>query len=465
MASLNDLTVYELITGLGDRQFSVREVVSDCLRHSEAVEDAIQAWEWFDADTVIHTANALDDQQPNASRLQPLHGIPIGIKDTMATAGIPTRMGSAIFESHIPTQSATVVHKLERAGALIFGKTVTTEFAFLTPGKTRNPWNLEHTPGGSSSGSAAAVAAHCIPAALGTQTQGSVIRPAAYCGIVGYKPSYGLISRRGIHPLSPSLDHVGVFTRNVIDASLIASRLMGYDSHDPNILPPEAFTHLEPLEMNVMGAPLANLKPPKLALVYTSAWPLADADQQHQLAACAATFEQAGASIELITLPTAFDGFHDTLTQVMLPEVTQGLEALRSQHPDKLSDRLSAKIDDGRSISAVDYLAAITSRDIYRDYFNHLFTSYDAILTLSVPSTAPAGLENTGNPIFCELWSLTGLPAIALPSGLSDSKLPLSIQLVGGYLQDHHLLAVAQWCEPHLPNPGQPPCDTEQTTS
>ncbi|MEB3212649.1 MAG: amidase family protein, partial [Leptolyngbyaceae bacterium] len=261
-------------------------------------------------------------------------------------------------------------------------------------------------------------------------------------------------SRYGIHPLSPSLDQVGVLTRTVRDASLIASHLLGYDPQAPNMLPPEVFTHLESLD--IRGRETAT--PPKLALVKTSAWSLADDEQQQQLMACAEIFEQAGASIDMISLPLAFHSFHTTLAQVMLPEVAQGLEAVRSHHPNKLSDRLSAKIDEGRLISAVDYLKAIASRTIYQDYFNRLFTSYDAILTLAVSSTAPAGLDTTGDPIFCELWSFTGLPAIALPSGLSPSGLPLSIQLVGGYVQDHHLLAIAQWCEQFLPQLGPPPC-------
>src|SRR5881398_2304129 len=232
---LYSLGLLDTLRAYREGRATVQDYVTSCSERIAALEPRIQAWEWFDA------SRAMAEAEERAGGILcdlPLFGIPVGVKDIIATRGIPTRMGSRIFANNMPTHSAWVVRRLEALGGLVMGKTVTTEFAYRQPGKTRNPWNPAHTPGGSSSGSAAAVAAGFVPAAIGTQTLGSVIRPAAFCGVVGYKPSFGAISRTGIHPFAPTLDTVGVFARSVTDVAWFGACLMGQDARDEG-----TFTH------------------------------------------------------------------------------------------------------------------------------------------------------------------------------------------------------------------------------
>ncbi len=448
-----DLTVHEIVLGIQRNEVSAVEVMQAYLDRTNEVEAEIQAWEWIDPERAIAAAEALDHQPRAIKQSLAMAGVPIGIKDIMMTQGIPTTMGSPIYGHYVPDYSATVVHKIEQAGGLCFGKTVTTEFAFRQPGKTRNPWNLGHTPGGSSSGSAAAVAARSVPAALGTQTLGSVIRPAAFCGIVGYKPSYGLISRYGVHPLSHSLDHVGVFTRTVVDAALVVANLMGVDSRDQNSYAGEIHFGLSTDTKQVdqwQTHPLVADLSPRIAVVKTSAWPLAEPYQQQHLQDCATALENAGAGVDEIELPALFDRFHDVIRSIMLSEIAQHYRHLREKHPGQLSDRFEAAIQDGSTIAAINYLDALETRNYYQDHLQQLFSTYDTILTIPTPGEAPAGLDSTGNPIFCELWTLCRLPAITIPTATGPTGLPIGLQVVGPYLRDRQTLQIAQWCERHL---------------
>ena len=282
----------------------------------------IQAWAWHDPRQALDAARLADQHGLGAPSRLPLDGVPIAIKDIIDTAGIPTEIGSPIYRGRVPDRDAYVVERLKQLGAIIMGKTVTTEFAWSNPGKTHNPWNVNHTPGGSSSGSAAAVAAGFVPAALGTQTMGSIIRPAAFCGVVGYKPSYGLISRRGIHPFANTLDHVGTFAHHVDDAGFLAYLLMGFDADDASCLTTGSFI---PGKFTLPDL----LRPPRLALMRTPAWSLADDAQKNCLYASADTLRHAGATVNELTLPHEFDAALPAAQTIMRSEAALIFAPLR----------------------------------------------------------------------------------------------------------------------------------------
>jgi Asp-tRNA(Asn)/Glu-tRNA(Gln) amidotransferase A subunit family amidase len=436
---LHRLGVKQALQGLRAGRFTSEALVRACLARIEKLEPRIEAWAWLDPEAALHNARQADHHR-SAGKTGALLGVPVGIKDIIDVRGVPTRMGSPAFDDYVPDKSARVVRRFEEAGAVILGKTVTAELAYLTPGKTRNPWNPAHTPGGSSSGSAAAVAARCVPAAIGTQTNGSVIRPAAFCGVVGYKPSAGLISRAGILKFSHTLDQVGVFAREVADAAVLAGSLIGHAPDDPDTLSDFAL-----VPKNLDPAPL--FQPPKLAAVRTPVWHLADAGQQDNFTRSIAALRKAGAAVDTVTLPDSFQRAHDTLRAIMQYEGARALAALQTRSRDRLSAPINRLIDDGLRITETDYHAALETRTRLQGEINELMHRYDALLTPPARGEAPATLDNTGDPAFCTIWTLCGLPALTLPSGLGAHGLPLGLQIVGGHLQDARLLQVAQWCE------------------
>jgi amidase len=373
----------------------------------------------------------------------PLFGIPVGVKDIMNTRGIPTRMGSRIFANNVPQTSAWVVRRLEALGGLVMGKTVTTEFAFRLPGKTRNPWNTAHTPGGSSSGSAAAVAAGFVPVAIGTQTLGSVIRPAAFCGVVGYKPSYGAISRNGIHPFSATLDTVGVFARSVADAAWFGACLMGQDARDEATLVRG--------ELKVLHVPLEPLaSPPRLAVVRTPRWHLATEAQKTHFDECVAKLSQAGATVREVNLTKLFDDAWDNVMVILARDAMRSFLSIESRHRIRLSPPLIELLDQGHRVTEEQYARARNKREEYRAWLDNVFEKSDAIATIPATGEAPEGLGNTGDASFCSLWTQAGLPAINVPSGFGPKGLPLGFQVVGRYREDEHALKVAAWVEATL---------------
>jgi amidase len=320
------------------------------------------------------------------------------------------------------------------------GKTVTTEFAFRTPGKTRNPWNPDHTPGGSSSGSAAAVAAGFVPVAIGTQTLGSVIRPAAFCGVVGYKPSFGAISRNGIHPFSATLDTVGVFARSVADAAWFAACLMGQDARDE-----ATFTSGPVHLLRVPLEPLAN--GPKIAVVRTQKFGTASEAQRAHFEECVAKLTQAGANTKDVDLPKFFDDAWDNVMVIAARDMTKSLAAIESRHRIRLSPPLMQLLDQGHRITPEQFQRACDKRDNYRRWLENLFERYDAIVTLPAPGEAPRGLASTGDATFNSIWTQAGVPAVTIPSGFGPNGLPLGMQVVGRYREDERALQVAAWCE------------------
>lgn len=416
------------------------EVAEACLARVAEVDDDVQAWTCLDPEHVRAQARELDERRERGEAIGPLHGLPVGVKDIVDTADMPTENGSVLHAGRSPMQDATVVSLLREAGAVIMGKTVTTEFATYSPGKTKNPHDPTRTPGGSSSGSAAGVAAGMMPLAIGSQTNGSVIRPATFCGVYGFKPTHGLISRRGVLLLSHVLDHVGVFARSVADAALLAENLMAFDDRDPDM---RAVARPKLLETALSEPPLA----PRLAFVKTPVWDQADAATE---AAFAELVAQLGDSIEEVALPDPFAGAVDWHRTIMEVDLAVNLAAEYETGADRLSDRLRGMIEAGQKALAVDYAHAVTARELLNARFDELAADYDAVITPAAPGEAPVGLDATGNPIFCTLWTLLGVPAITLPVFTGENGLPMGLQVVGWRGGDARLLRTARWLVEHL---------------
>jgi Asp-tRNA(Asn)/Glu-tRNA(Gln) amidotransferase A subunit family amidase len=359
------------------------------------------------------------------SRRGVLAGVPIAVKDIFDTAGIPTECGTALMAGRVPERSATVVSILEEAGAVVFGKTVTAELAYAHPGPTRNPWDLQRTPGGSSMGSAAAVAAGVVPGAIGTQTNGSIIRPAAFTGVVGFKPSAGRIPREGVLSFSPTLDQVGVLAADVGGAALLAGLLMG-ESMEP-----------------------ARLVAPRLLVVRTSDWRLAEPAQQDRFDADLALLARSGAVIEERELPLQVEEGPALHRTIMAREASAELAGLVEGREDQISDVLKALLADGKAVSAPEYEAALVSRLLGIARWGQWLEGWDAVLTPPALGEAP-GADTTGDPRFCTRWSLLGAPAISIPTGYGPRGLPLGIQVVGRPGDDGHILSIAAWIEAQL---------------
>jgi Asp-tRNA(Asn)/Glu-tRNA(Gln) amidotransferase A subunit family amidase len=397
-------------------------------------DEEIRAWAWLKPEESLKAARLSDRRLQSAGKPGPLQGLPIGVKDIFATAGVPTEMGSPAFAGHIPNRSARVIERLEARGAFVMGKTVTTECAFLFPGKTRNPWNPLHTPGGSSSGSAAAVAAGFIPAALGTQTNGSVIRPAAFCGVVGFKPTQGLIPIEGALTFSHTLDQPGIFTRQVEDAAWFAAALSDEGGNLSPILPPPS-------------------APPRLAAVRTPVWDQAGDDAQRNFRENIQTLRKGGATVEERELPESFSLAHKTIRTLMAAEAAFNLEELSLKQAPLLSAILRDFISEGKAAGAVIYLQAMKLRRSLQAELERFFAHYDAVITPPTTGEAPVTLEQTGNPAFCSIWSLCGVPAVTIPVGFGPRGLPLGLQIVGAHGKDNEVLSAARWCEGLFPFP------------
>ncbi|MCS0496005.1 amidase [Ancylobacter sp. MQZ15Z-1] len=415
------------------------ELTEACIARISATEPELHAWAWFDPEHARAQARALDAYRGTGQPIGPLHGVPVGLKDIIDTVRIPTANGTALDEGRTPEQDAFVTAQLKAAGAVIMGKTVTTELAYLHPGPTRNPHNPAHTPGGSSSGSAAAVASGQVPLAVGTQTGGSLIRPAAYCGAVGFKPSFGRIPRTGILAESPSLDTVGVIARSVPDAALLADVLFGHDPADRATSPAPA---PRLLESALSTAPL----PPVFAFVRPPHWELAAPETRDALDEVAGLLGEQCFAVEL---PPAFDEAQAVHRRIYSAEMAKCLHAYERRGRDRLSDVLLEAMDAGKAIPARDYIAALDWPDVLYAGLAEIFTRCDVILTAAAPGPAPLGLENTGDAVFNALWTMLGVPAITLPLLQADG-LPMGVQLIGRRGDDGRLLRTARWLTDHL---------------
>ncbi len=429
------LTAAQAAGRLREGGLGAQDYVRACVERIAEQEERVRAWAYFDPAHALEQARDLDERRALGRPTGPLHGLPVGIKDIIDVRGMPTEDGTPLHAGRIPTRDATLVSRLREAGAVIMGKTVTTELATYAPGKTRNPHDPEHTPGGSSSGSAAAVAVGMVPLAVGTQTNGSVIRPAAYCGVVGFKPSYGLVSRDGVLTQSPPLDQVGMFARTVEDAALLAQALVGFDAAD-------AATRPVPRPPYARIAAESPPFPPTLAFVPTPMWEEAAADTRE---AFAEMVEVLGERARRFDLPEKSRDALEWHRLIMEADLAGSFEQEYEHGREQLSESLRAQLERGRQILAVDYRRALARVPILNDGFESLFDEFDAIVTPATAGTAPAGLDSTGSPMFCTLWTLCGMPCITLPLLTGANGLPLGVQLVGRRGDDGRLLRTARW--------------------
>ena len=414
---------------------SAREAALALLARVHEVEAEVGAWTALDPEHLLSQADAADAEHRAGTDHGSLHGVAVGLKDIIDTADLPTENGTVLHAGRRPHADAELVRRLRLAGGLVMGKTVTTEMATFTPGKTRNPHHAAHTPGGSSSGSAAAVAAGMVPLAVGTQTGGSVIRPAAFCGVVGYKPSFGWISRCGVLQQSPSFDQVGVFGRTVDDVALLAQVLAGHDPHDPA-------TRLRAMPALLQTARTAPPLPPTLAFVRTPHWSRMDGDAQQAFTELAALLANRMAEFELPANSTAIVDLHRL---VMEAEIAASYDDEYRRGAAQLSASLRTQIERGRAVTFGEHRRAVERIGVVASALDTLFDAYDAILTPATLGTAPADLSGTGDPVMCVLWTATGLPSITLPLLHGANGLPIGVQLVGRRDDDARLLRTANW--------------------
>src|SRR5579863_824196 len=422
MANPTSLSVRAAAHEIASRRLSAEAYAAAWIESIEAQEAAVGAWQYFDREQALAAARRRDREGSGG----PLYGISIAVKDLIDTVDMPTGYGSPIYEGHRPAADAACVALARAAGAVVLGKTVTTEFAAFTPGKTANPKNPAHTPGGSSSGSAAAVADGMAPLAFGTQTAGSVIRPAAYCGAVGYKPSFGLLPRAGIKPLADSLDTLGIMAGNVLDAAFFAGALS------------------ERRALRELAMPDAA---PRFGLYRTPYWDAAEPATAAALDAARASLENAGARVAELAIALEHEGLNEAQNTIMLYEMTRCLAHERVMHSAELSPRLAQMLDAGMSVCAEDYDRALARAAAARAALGGFFGDCDAVLVPAAPGEAPKGLGNTGDPVFNRMWTLLGTPAVTLPARWGESGLPTGVQLVGRVGEDARLLAAAAFLE------------------
>ncbi len=427
-----DLTALEAAVMIRAGRLSSVELVQSCLARIRRLDPVLQAWVHLDDAGALATAKERDAQAAAGRVCGALHGVPVGIKDIFHVAGMPTRAGAKAFAHSEPREDATSVARLRAAGAVILGKTHTTQFAYRDPAPTRNPWNPEHTPGGSSAGSGAGVAARMVPLALGSQTVGSVLRPAAYNGVVGFKGTHGLVPADGVIPLAWSLDHVGVFARAVFDVTTTLGVLVGTD-----VMP------------SVVATPRIALAPELVARV--------DADTAANVAAAANAFARAGATVVEVKLPASFGQIGEAGLVLLEAETATYHEAAYRRHAADFGPGIGEAVKAGLARSATEYIAADRARHAFRDDVMPLLAGVDALLSPTAPSVAPAGLSNTGDASLCGPWSSAGVPSISLPSGVSRAGLPHAVQLVAAAGRDTRLLGVAAWCERVLGFAARPP--------
>lgn len=420
MAALNELTASEAGDLIAKGEITSEELVSACLERIDAREDEVGAWQSIDRDLALEKARAADATTPRG----PFHGVPFAVKDVIDTADLPTTYGSPIFEGNRPTADAACVAKMNDAGAVLLGKTVSTEFATFFPGKTRNPHNLEHTPGGSSSGSAAAVADRMVPIAFGNQTAGSLIRPAAFCGLFGLKPTHGTVDLSGILELESTFDTLGYMARGVDDLATFYAIARGATP--------------QPLSDGVG-------RPPRVGICHTHFWDEAQAEAREALADAAARFEAAGADVGEMTLPQDFATIPENHGVILNVGLSKSLADVYENNRDRISERLRDMIESGRDCPADRFESALAHATACRTAADAAFGDWDVLLTPSAPGEAPAGHSATGNPIFQVMWTLLHVPCVTIPIATGPNGLPVGVQLIGRRGDDDTVLKIAKW--------------------
>lgn len=436
----NALSASEAVKKIKEGRLSSVDLVGACLAKINETDAQLKAWAHIDADAAIAQAEVLDDIRRRGYATGPLHGVPVGLKDIVDTKDLPTENGSVIFKNRQPDADAALVDRLREAGAIILGKTVTTEMAFMHPSKTHNPHNLAHTPGGSSSGSAAAVAAFHVPLAIGTQTNGSVIRPASYCGTYGFKPTRGTISRRGVLQTSKSLDQIGVFARSMEDVALMSDVLGSYD-------PSDELSFARPRPSALAGYRAEVPVEPDFVWLDMS---YDDRIAEDRREGFNELRDALGGRVERIPAPKSFANLVESQRIIHQYEFVRHLSDVIDTRLDDISDTLQAIIKSGQSISDDHYAEAIGYMEASSDFFDNFFHDYDAVLAPSAPGEAPLMEVGTGDPIFSTIWNLAGLPCLTLPLMVGAQNLPIGVQLIGAREHDDRLMRTARWMEEAL---------------
>ena len=439
MPELHNLGISETARQIREGQLDAADLAQALLERIDTLDPSLQAWVTIDREEVLSEARLRDEERRAGNVRGPVHGIPVGLKDIFYTEGMKTTACSRIYADFVPDHDATCVAKLKDAGAIILGKAVTTEFASGDPSPTRNPWNHEHTPGGSSSGSSVAVATGMCPAALGSQTGGSTCRPAAYNGIVGLKPTYGRISRHGVVPLSWSLDTVGILVRSVDDAAVMLQAMAGHDPNDSgsSSLP-------VPDYLQEMGS---SDRPPRIGLIRRFFFDRSSQEVQEHTTEIALRLTEAGATVEELVLPESFATAHSCQRIVSNVEAAAFHEETFLDRADEYGPRIRASIESGMLVPGVRYLQAQRLRRSFRSDIMAALAGVDVALMPATPAPAPRDLSTTGDAVFQAPWTSSGLPTIVIPSGMSESGLPLAVQLAGQPFQEGRLLGAARWCE------------------
>lgn len=439
MKNANLLSALEAREAIEEGILTSVELVEACFERIDEVEESIGAWAHLDRETALEQARQADNFRRRGLPLGALHGLPVGIKDIIDTSDYPTERGSVIYQGRTPSTDATLVSLLREAGAIILGKTVTTELAVYAPGKTRNPHNTDHTPGGSSSGSAAAVAAGMVALSVGTQTNGSVIRPASYCGVYGFKPSFARISRSGIMTQSKPLDTVGVFARSLEDLALISDVLMRYDSQDSD---------MKPVAPPCIARVMAEDVPvnPHFAFVRTPMWGQVEQSTKDGFRELIDSVnEENSVIIDVVDLPAQFGDIYKDHRNIMEADLAASFAKEYRDSKSQLSAVLCEMIERGQKVLATEYNASLSKIKDYSEYLNDFFDEYDAILTPSTPGAAPAGIDNTGSPIMNTIWTSCGNPVINLPLLQNLDGLPVGVQIVAGKGDDARLFRTSRW--------------------
>jgi Asp-tRNA(Asn)/Glu-tRNA(Gln) amidotransferase A subunit family amidase len=420
-APLNERSALELAHLLQRRELNAEHLLRSCLERIHLREPEVQAWTHLAEEKALRHARELDRGAVRGL----MHGLPIGVKDLFDTMDMPTCYGSPIYAGHRPAADAASVAMCIGAGAIAVGKTVTTEFATFKPGKTRNPHRLTHTPGGSSSGSAAAVADAMVPLAFGTQTAASIIRPAAFCGIVGYKPSFGNVVRAGVKSLSETLDTVGCFGRTVQDVGLFAAAMTGVDRL---------------LQIERASAP-------HFAVCRTHEWHYAGQDTQRAMQDAAAGLSSGGARVSDFPLPEIFSRLVQAQSEIMAFEAARSLAHERLNHLPAISPALAGILKAGIEIPMEQHQNNLKLANSARIAIDGCFGQFDAIIAPSTIGEAPEGLEHTGDPVFCRMWTLLGLPCVHVPFTTGSTGLPVGLQVIGRYGADEQTLQAAHWLQ------------------
>ena len=430
MGSLNLLNATAAARKLAAREITAVSLLEDCLERIAERESAVHAWTFLDTDAAMQRARALD-AQPSMGLL---HGLPIAVKDLFDTFDMPSSYGSPIYAKHRPAWDAACVALARAAGAIVVGKTVTTEFATFLPGPTRNPRNLQHTPGGSSSGSAAAVADGMIPLAFGSQTAGSIVRPAAFCGVVGYKPTFALVTRVGVKMISDTLDTIGVLARSVPDVALFVAALT--DRHE-------------------LLTDSATADVPRIGMCRTYEWNRAQPETVAMFEGAAKRLRAAGANVRDVSLPPPFAGLAAAQTAIMVFEVAKSLSHENLVHRKDLSADMTRMIDAGLAVSPQQYDAARSLTRTCRAMLPEIFNTFDVLVAPSAVGEAPAGIAATGDPMFNRIWTLLHVPVVHVPVADGPHGLPLGVSVVGAVGADRATLRAAEWIHARLGGSGQ----------